>query len=213
MNDRSTKLTMPSTTTVTTGGGDNGWPAGEAPELCIDGNDLTKYLHFKGEVEEGPRKEIFYFADTGELTALRYEDWKAMFLEQKEYATLRAWIEPWTVLRVPLITNLRRDPYERAHVTSNTYYDWMIDRVFFLVPAQAYVADFLGTFKEFPPRQKPAKFNVDDALQAVALAQLHDDVQEINAVQFQLLAEWDIVDQTVKIFVRDGGKNIDQGRE
>ncbi|MEO9528148.1 arylsulfatase [Roseibium sp.] len=121
--------------------------------------------HLLGEEEAGPRKEIFYFADTGELTALRYDDWKAIFLEQKEYATLRAWIEPWTVLRVPMITNLRRDPYERAHVTSNTYYDWMIDRVFFLVPAQAYVAEFLKTFQEFPPRQKPASFSIDQVME------------------------------------------------
>jgi arylsulfatase len=96
---------------------------------------------------------------------LRYNDWKAIFLEQKEYATLRAWIEPWTPLRIPLITNLRRDPYERAHVTSNTYYDWMIDRVFFLVPAQVYVANFLETFKEFPPRQKPASFSIDQVME------------------------------------------------
>jgi len=112
---------------------------------------LCNFLpHLTGQEKEGPRREIFYFSDTGELTALRYNDWKAIFMEQKEYATLRAWIEPWTPLRVPLITNLRRDPYERAHVASNTYYDWMIDRVFFLVPAQAYVANFLSTFKEFP---------------------------------------------------------------
>ena len=96
---------------------------------------------------------------------LRYHGVRpAIFLEQKEYATLRAWIEPWTPLRVPLIGNLRRDPYERAHVTSNTYYDWMIDRVFFLVPAQAYVANFLKTFREFPPRQKPASFSIDQVM-------------------------------------------------
>ena len=91
-------------------------------------------------------------------------------MEQKEYATLRAWIEPWTPLRVPLITNLRRDPYERAHVTSNTYYDWMIDRVFFLVPAQQYVADFLKTFREFPPRQKPASFSIDQVMEKLQTA-------------------------------------------
>ncbi|WP_299813278.1 arylsulfatase [uncultured Roseibium sp.] len=132
-------------------------------KVHLDGYNFLP--HLLGEEEAGPRKEIFYFADTGELTALRYEDWKAIFLEQKEFATLRAWIEPWTVLRIPLITNLRRDPYERAHVTSNTYYDWMIDRVFFLVPAQAYVAEFLKTFQEFPPRQKPASFSIDQVME------------------------------------------------
>ena len=74
-------------------------------------------------------------------------------------------MEPWTELRVPMITNLRRDPYERAHVMSNTYLDWMIDRIFFLVPAQAYVGQFLTTFKEFPPRQKPASFSIDQVME------------------------------------------------
>lgn len=136
---------------------------GRSYKVHLDGYDFLP--HLTGKAEEGPRKEIFYFSDTGELTALRYEDWKMIFLEQKEYATLRAWIEPWTPLRVPLITNLRRDPYERAHVTSNTYYDWMIDRVFFLVPAQEYVGNFLKTFKKFPPRQKPASFSIDQVME------------------------------------------------
>jgi arylsulfatase len=99
------------------------------------------------------------------MTALRYDDWKIIFLEQEEPDTLRAWIEPWTELRVPLITNIRRDPYERAHVTSNTYYDWMVDRVFLLVPAQTYVGQFLATFQEFPPRQKPASFSIDQVME------------------------------------------------
>jgi arylsulfatase len=132
-------------------------------KVHLDGYDFLP--HLTGEEAKGPRKEIFYFADTGELTALRYNDWKAMFLEQKAYTTLRAWIEPWTELRVPLIFNLRRDPYERAYRTSNTYYDWLIDRVFFLVPAQAYVGQFLETFKEFPPRQKPASFSIDQVME------------------------------------------------
>ncbi len=136
---------------------------GRRYKVHLDGYNFLPYL--TGEEEKGPRHEIFYFADTGELTALRYDDWKAIFLEQKEYATLRAWIEPWTPLRIPLITNLRRDPYERAHVTSNTYYDWMIDRVFFLVPAQVYVGKFIETFREFPPRQKPASFTIDQVME------------------------------------------------
>ena len=80
-------------------------------------------------MEESPRKGIFYFSDDGDLTALRYGDWKLMFLEQKAKGTMRAWIEPWKVLRIPLIFNLRRDPYERAYFTSNTYYDWMQFRI------------------------------------------------------------------------------------
>ena len=136
---------------------------GRTYKVHLDGYNFLP--HLLGEQEKGPRHEIFYFADTGELTALRYDDWKLIFLEQKEFATLRAWIEPWTPLRVPLMTNLRRDPYERAHVTSNTYYDWMIDRVYLLVPAQVYVGKFLATFKEFPPRQKPASFSIDQVME------------------------------------------------
>ena len=120
--------------------------------------------HLLGEEETGPRNEIFYFSDDGDLTALRYNDWKMIFLEQRAYTTLRAWAEPWTELRVPLIFNLRRDPYERSYRTSNTYYDWLIDRVYLLVPAQAYVAQFLETFKEYPPRQKAASFSLEQVM-------------------------------------------------
>ena len=119
----------------------------------------------QGEADKGPREEIFYFSDDGDLTALRWNDWKLMFLEQKAYTTLRAWIEPWTELRIPLIFNLRRDPYERSYRTSNTYYDWLLDRAFFLVPAQAYVGNFLTTFQEFPPRQKAASFSLEQVMQ------------------------------------------------
>ncbi len=136
---------------------------GRKYKVHLDGYNFLP--HLTGKAEKGPRHEIFYFADTGELTALRYDDWKLIFMEQKEYDTLRAWIEPWTPLRVPLMTNLRRDPYERAHVTSNTYYDWMIDRIFLLVPAQVYVGEFLKTFKEFPPRQKPASFSINQVME------------------------------------------------
>jgi arylsulfatase A-like enzyme len=128
----------------------------------LDGYNFLPFL--TGEAEEGPRREIFYFSDDGDLTALRYNDWKLIFLEQKAYATLRAWVEPWTELRVPLIFNLRRDPYERSYRTSNTYYDWLIDRVYLLVPAQTYVAGFLETFKEYPPRQKAASFSLEQVM-------------------------------------------------
>ena len=136
---------------------------GRRYKVHLDGYNFLP--HLLGEEKQGRRKEIFYFADTGELTALRYGDWKAIFLEQEVYYGLRAWIEPWTELRVPLITNLRRDPYERAHVTGETYLDWMMDRIFFLVPAQVYVGEFLSTFKEFPPRQKPASFTIDQVME------------------------------------------------
>jgi hypothetical protein len=77
---------------------------------------------------------------------------------------LRAWIEPWTELRIPLIFNLRRDPYERSYTTSNTYYDWLLDRAFLLVPAQVFVAKFLKTFEEFPPRQEAATFSLSKVM-------------------------------------------------
>lgn len=128
----------------------------------LDGYDLTGLL--TGKEEKGPRQEIFYFSDDGDLTALRYDDWKIIFMEQKEAGTLRVWMEPFVPLRVPLIFNLRRDPYERAEVTSNTYYDWMLDRAYMLVPAQTYVGNFLQTFKEFPPRQKAASFSLDKVM-------------------------------------------------
>jgi arylsulfatase len=141
---------------------------GRTYKVHLDGYNFLPLL--TGQEDKGPRREIFYFSDTGELTALRYDDWKVIFMEQKEEATLRAWIEPWTPLRLPLIMNLRRDPYERAHVTSNTYLDWMLDRAFFLVPAQQYVARFLETFKEYPPRQKPASFSIDQVMERLSTA-------------------------------------------
>ncbi|ESQ15643.1 MAG: hypothetical protein N838_28725, partial [Thiohalocapsa sp. PB-PSB1] len=83
----------------------------------------------------------------------------------KAIGTFRVWMEPFTPLRVPLIENLRRDPYERAEITSNTYYDWVLDRAYLLVPAQTYVGQFLQTFQEFPPRQKAASFSLDQVME------------------------------------------------
>nr|NIP13666.1 sulfatase-like hydrolase/transferase [Pseudomonadales bacterium]NIX06955.1 sulfatase-like hydrolase/transferase [Pseudomonadales bacterium] len=129
----------------------------------LDGYNILPLL--TGQTETSPRHEIFYFSDTGDLTALRYDDWKLIFLEQPTDAGLRAWADPWVPLRFPLIFHMRRDPYERAIETSNTYYDWLIDKVYLLVPAQQYVARFLATFQEFPPRQKPASFSIDQVME------------------------------------------------
>jgi arylsulfatase len=136
---------------------------GREYRVHLDGYNILPLL--TGETDKSDRHEIFYFSDTGDLTALRYDDWKLIFLEQRSDAGLRAWVDPWIPLRVPLIFNLRRDPYERAIQTSNTYYDWMIDRIFLLVPAQQYVGKFLQTFEEFPPRQKPSSFTIDQVMQ------------------------------------------------
>jgi arylsulfatase len=135
-------------------------------KIHLDGYDLTEHLKNPQEVES-PRNEIFYFSDDGDLTALRYRDWKLIFMEQRVEATFQAWMEPFVPLRVPLIFNLRRDPYERAEETSNTYYDWLLDRAFLLVPAQAYVGQFLQTFREYPPRQKAASFSLDQVMEAL----------------------------------------------
>lgn len=131
----------------------------------LDGYNSLAYL--KGEEEDSPRQEIFYFSDDGDLTALRYNDWKAIFLEHRFPQTLRAWAEPWTELRIPLLFNLRRDPYERSNITSNTYWDWYIDRAYLMLPAAEYVGQFLATFEEFPPRQKPGSFTIGDAKEKI----------------------------------------------
>jgi arylsulfatase A-like enzyme len=133
-------------------------------KVHLDGYDITEHLKDPDNMSS-PRKEIFYFSDDGDLTALRYEDWKLIFMEQKATGTFRVWMEPFVPLRVPLIENLRRDPYERAEMTSNTYFDWMIDRAFLLVPAQAYVGNFLMTFKDYPPRMKAASFSLDQVME------------------------------------------------
>ena len=136
---------------------------GRTYKVHLDGYNMLPLL--TGKTKESPRKEIFYFSDDGDLTALRYEDWKLIFMEQQATGTMRVWQEPFVPLRLPLIENLRRDPYERATITSNTYYDWMLDRVFLMVPAQKYVGEFLQTFKEFPPSQKPASFSLKQVME------------------------------------------------
>jgi arylsulfatase len=136
---------------------------GRRYKVHLDGYNILPLL--TAETDKSPRKEIFYFSDDGDLTALRYADWKLIFMEQKAQGTFRVWMEPFVPLRVPLIFNLRRDPYERATITSNSYFEWMLDRAYLLVPAQAYVGKFLATFKEFPPRQKAASFSLDQVME------------------------------------------------
>jgi arylsulfatase len=184
----------------------------------LDGFNQLPYL--TGEAKDSPRQHFFYVSDDGDLTALRYDNWKIVFAEQRATGTLRVWgafcfcvrllflsacgtrggclnndmldhnttnhqplpnqhpkpttnhtnnhqktAEPYTYLRVPKIFNLRLDPYERADTTSNTYYDWLIDHAWVMVPAQAYVAKMIATLKDFPPRQEPASFTVTAMLQ------------------------------------------------
>jgi len=136
---------------------------GKTYKVHLDGYNQLPLL--TGETDESARKEIFYFSDDGDLTALRYGDWKLIFLEQKTEETLAIWMEPFVAKRLPLIINLRRDPYERGMKTSNTYFDWMIDRAYLLVPAQAYVGKFMATFKDYPPRMKAASFSLDQVME------------------------------------------------
>jgi arylsulfatase len=131
-------------------------------KVHLDGYNLVPYL--TGEVEKGPRESFIYCNDDQQVTGLRYDNWKLVFLEQRVQGTLRVWAEPFVSLRVPKIFNLRTDPYERADITSNTYYDWLFSHAFLLVPAQDYVGKFLMTFKDYPPRQKAASFNLDEVM-------------------------------------------------
>ncbi len=135
---------------------------GKRFKVHLDGYDMRPYL--MGQTSESPRKSFFYVNDDGQLVALRYGDWKVVFLEQRA-KTLACWSEPFVPLRVPKIFNLRRDPFERADENSNTYWDWVLDHAFVLVPAQTYVAEQIQSLKDFPPRQKPASFNLDRVLE------------------------------------------------
>jgi arylsulfatase len=119
---------------------------------------------FLGEEEKGPRPGFVYFSDDGDLVALRYDNWKVVFAEQRMQGTVAIWAEPFTFLRVPKIFNLRTDPFERADITSNTYWDWMIDHAYITYAAQFLIRQFLDTFQEFPPRMKPASFGIDQIL-------------------------------------------------
>ncbi|HET9946338.1 MAG TPA: arylsulfatase, partial [Actinomycetes bacterium] len=136
---------------------------GTTYKVHLDGNNQLPYL--TGEVAESPRKHFFYVSDDGDLTAVRFDNWKLVFLEQRATGTLRVWAEPFTPLRVPKMFNLRIDPYERADITSNTYYDWCLDHAWVCVPMQAYVASMLQSFAEFPPRQEPASFSLDKVME------------------------------------------------
>jgi arylsulfatase len=142
----------------------------EKYKVYLDGYNLLPHLSGEAGADAAwPRREFFYWNDGGQLVALRYDDWKLVFMEQRERGFM-VWAEPFVPLRIPKIFNLRTDPYERADTDSNVYHRWWIERVFALVPAQTFVKEYIDTFKEFPPRQKPAKFNVEDALSTLKSA-------------------------------------------
>jgi arylsulfatase len=140
-----------------------GYRAGKQSfKVHLDGYNLLPYL--TGDEETSPRESFFYFNDDTQLVGIRFHNWKLVFLEQRAQGTLQVWAEPFTELRLPKMFDLRADPFEQADVTSNTYYDWQIRHAFLIVPAQQYAAQFLETFKKFPPRQPPASFNLEEVM-------------------------------------------------
>jgi arylsulfatase len=133
-------------------------------KVHIDGYNLIPAL--KGEAK-WPRREFIYWTDDGSVAALRYENWKVTFLAQ-EAEGLRVWQQPFVELRAPMITNLRMDPFERAeHENAMGYQRWFMERMFVIAPAGAYVGQWLQSFREFPPRQKPGSFNLERVMEAV----------------------------------------------
>jgi arylsulfatase A-like enzyme len=135
-------------------------------KVHLDGYNLMPF--FKGDVKQSPRKEFVYWNDDGQLVAIRYDDWKAVFLEQDNKG-IGVWQGQFTDLRLPKLFNLRSDPFEQGD-QSILYNKWLADRAFVQVPLQALAAEWLESFKEFPPRQKPASFNLDDVMRKLEAA-------------------------------------------
>jgi arylsulfatase A-like enzyme len=133
-------------------------------KVHLDGYNLLPAL--KGETDKWPRESFLYWTDDGNVAALRYNNWKITFLRQDAHG-IAVWENPYTTLRAPMITNLRMDPLERASYESIDYPHWWVDHMFILAPAGAYVGEWLKSFKEFPPRQKPGSFSLDRVLEAV----------------------------------------------
>ena len=135
--------------------------AGKTFKVHLDGYDQRDMLGGKGP---DPRREFFYWTDDGNFAGLRYDQYKAVFMEQPAHG-LEVWMQPFVPLRAPKLFNLRSDPFERAEHEAGDYVKWFVEHIFVLVPAQAIVGQFLATFQEFPPRQKPGSFSVDQALE------------------------------------------------
>jgi arylsulfatase A-like enzyme len=138
---------------------------GRSFKVHLDGYDLGPAL--RGEAKEWPRREFIYWTDDGSVAALRYDNWKMVFLEQRGHG-FDVWQEPFVALRLPKLFNLRTDPFERADKEGMGYPQWRIDRAFLIAPAGAYVAQWLQSFRDFPPRQKPGSFNLDRVMEAVS---------------------------------------------
>jgi arylsulfatase A-like enzyme len=139
---------------------------GKTFKVHLDGYNQLPYL--TGQAPKSAREEFFYLNDDGAVVALRFGQWKMVFAEQRAPGTLRIWAEPFTPLRFPKIFNLRSDPYERADITSNSYYDWLMsDGAAPMLAAPAVVGRFLQTFKDYPPSQRAASFSIDQMTEAL----------------------------------------------
>ena len=147
----------------------NGTELGDkTARVHLDGYNLLPYIN--GDTDEWPRKEFFYFSDTGDLLNLRYNRFKLVFAEQREHG-FDVWAEPFVFLRFPKLFDLRSDPFEHAdEIDAMGYQRWRAERMYALVPAQAYVAQFLATFQDFPPRQTPASFTIDQVMERLTPA-------------------------------------------
>jgi len=139
---------------------------GKPFNVHLDGYNMVPYL--SGEVKDSPRQSLFYFSDDGDVMAVRVDDYKFILAEQRQN-TMRIWQEPLVKLRVPTIINLRRDPFERADFNSNTYWDWMVDHIPQMYLMQEVVAEQIAGFVKFPPRQRPASFNLDAVMAQVSV--------------------------------------------
>ena len=121
--------------------------------------------YLTGKEPNSARKEFIYLNDDGDLVALRYENWKLVFEEQRVQGTLGLWDEPFTKLRGPKVYDLHADPFERADIISNPYWDWVLDHAYVAYGGQAYAAKYLDSFREFPPSQRATSFTIDQAME------------------------------------------------
>jgi arylsulfatase len=135
---------------------------GKNYKVHLDGYNLLPALK---DGSEWPRKEFIYWTDGGDVAALRYKDWKVTYLRQ-DAVGMNVWVMPFTELRAPMITNLKMDPFERAFDESTGYNHWLNERMFILTPATSFVAGWMESFKEFPPRMKPGSFSLDRVMEA-----------------------------------------------
>jgi arylsulfatase A-like enzyme len=131
-------------------------------KVHLDGYNFLPYL--TGKAERGPRREFIYVNDDGMIVGVRIGDWKTVFAEQRAHH-FDVWREPFVSLRIPKLFNLRRDPFERADIDSNAYNEWWDARTHRIGEGAAAIQMFLATFKEYPPRQMPASFTIDQAVE------------------------------------------------